>query len=123
MAEEIKRVGPPKATDLKGEEFTWTVQLSQAPSREWSKLFTEPSETTVMCHPKKLGMMHQALVFKAEEANLPVWIKHVDEWIGEANGALVEAEEREKQRKAEQLKQDEEKKRRIDEVNEKYRSL
>jgi hypothetical protein len=123
MAEEIKRAGPPKATDLKGEEFTWTVQLSQAPSREWSKLFTEPAETTGMCHPKKLGMMHQALVFKAEEANLPVWIQHVDKWIAEANGALVEQEEREKQRKAEQLKQDEEKKRRIDEVNEKYRSL
>ncbi len=123
MAEEIKRVGPPKATDLKGEEFTWTVQLSQPPSREWSKLFTEPAETTVMCHPKKLGMMHQALVFKAEEANLPVWIQHVDKWIAEANGALVEQEERDKERKAEQLKQDEEKKRRIDEVNEKYRSL
>jgi len=37
MAELVKRVGPPKATDLKGEEFTWTIQLSAAPSREWSR--------------------------------------------------------------------------------------
>ncbi|MEK7702277.1 MAG: hypothetical protein AAB418_09755 [candidate division NC10 bacterium] len=123
MAEEIKRVGPPKATDLKGEEFTWTVPLSQPPSRDWSRLFSEPAETSVLCHPKRLGMMHQALVFKCEEAHLPVWIQHVDKWIAGANRALVEAEDAEKRRKAEQLKQEEEKKRRIDAVNEKYEKL
>ena len=123
MAEEIKRLGPPKATDLRGDEFSWTVELSQPPSREWSRLFTEPAETTVMCHPKKLGIMHQALVFKAEEADLPPWVQHIDKWITGANEAMVETEEREKLRKAEQLKQDEEKKRRIEEVNEKFKSL
>jgi hypothetical protein len=123
MAEEIKRAGAPRATDLKGDEFTWTVPLSQPPTREWSKLFSEPAETTVMCHPKKLGMMHQALVFKCEEAHLPAWVQHIDKWIAGANKALADQEEREKQKKAEQLKQEEEKKRRIDEVNEKYRDL
>ena len=123
MAEVIKRSGPPKATDLKGEEFTWTVPLSLAPTREWSKLFSEPAETTVLCHPKKLGMMHQALVFKCEDANLAVWIQYIDKWIAGANGALVAAEEQEKKRKAEQLRQEEEKQRRIQEVNEKYKSL
>lgn len=123
MAEEIKRAGGPKATDLKGEEFTWTVPLSEPPSREWAKLFSEPGETTVMCHPKKLGMMHQALVFKCEEGNLPTWVQHIDKWIHGANHALAQQEERERQKKAEQLRLDEEKKRRIDEVNEKYRSL
>src|SRR2546425_2392540 len=71
MAEAIKRVGPPKATDLKGDEFTWTIQLSAAPSREWSRLFSEPVESTVLCHPRRLGMMHQALVFKSDEGHLP----------------------------------------------------
>ncbi len=123
MAEVIKRAGPPKATDLKGEEFTWTVPLTLAPTREWSKLFSEPAETTVLCHPKKLGMMHQALVFKCEDANLPVWMQYIDKWIAGANAALMEAEEQEKRRKAEQLKQEEEKQRRIQEVNEKYKSL
>ena len=123
MAEVIKRAGPPKATDLKGEEFTWTVPLSLPPSREWSKLFSEPAETTVLCHPKKLGMMHQALVFKCEDANLPVWMQYIDKWIAGANAALVAAEEADKKRKAEQLKQEEEKQRRIQEVNEKYKSL
>lgn len=123
MAEEIKRAGPPKATDMKGEEFTWTVPLSLAPTREWSKLFSEPAETTVLCQPKKLGMMHQALVFKCEDANLPVWLQHIDKWIAGANGALVAAEAQEKKRKTEQLKQEEEKQRRIQEVNEKYKSL
>ena len=123
MAEVIKRAGPPKATDLKGEEFTWSVPLSLAPTREWSKLFSEPAETTVLCQPKKLGMMHQALVFKCEDANLPVWMQYIDKWIAGANAALVEAEEQEKKRKAEQLRQEEEKQRRIQEVNEKYKSL
>ena len=123
MAEDIKRAGSPKATDLKGEEFTWTVPLTEPPSREWSKLFSEPAETTVMCHPKKLGMMHQALVFKCEEPNLPAWIQHIDKWIAGANQALAQQEEREKQKKAEQLRQDEEKKKRIDQVNEKFRGL
>ncbi len=123
MAEEIQRAGPPKATDLKGEEFTWTVPLSLAPTREWSKLFSEPAETTVLCHPKKLGMMHQALVFKCEDANLPMWMQYIDKWIAGANAALVAAEEAEKKRKAEQLRQEEEKQRRIQEVNEKYKSL
>ena len=123
MAEVIKRAGPPKATDLKGEEFTWSVPLSLAPTREWSKVFSEPAETTVLCHPKKLGMMHQALVFKCEDANLPVWMQYIDKWIAGANAALVAAEEADKKRKAEQLKQEEEKQRRIQEVNEKYKSL
>jgi hypothetical protein len=123
MAEVIKRAGPPKATDLKGEEFTWSVPLSMAPTREWSKVFSEPAETTVLCHPKKLGMMHQALVFKCEDANLPVWMQYIDKWIAGANAALVAAEAQEKKRKAEQLRQEEEKQRRIQEVNEKYKSL
>jgi len=123
MAEVIKRAGPPKATDLKGEEFTWSVPLSLAPTREWSKVFSEPAETTVLCHPKKLGMMHQALVFKCEDANLPVWMQYIDKWIAGANAALVAAEAQEKKRKAEQLRQEEEKQRRIQEVNEKYKGL
>ena len=123
MAEVIKRAGPPKATDLKGEEFTWSVPLSLAPTREWSKVFSEPAETTVLCHPKKLGMMHQALVFKCEDANLPVWMQYIDKWIAGANAAIMAAEEQEKKRKADQLRQEEEKQRRIQEVNEKYKGL
>ena len=123
MAETIKRAGPPKATDLKGEEFTWTVPLSEPPTRDWSRLFSEPAETTVLCHPRKVGMMHQALVFKCEEANLPVWIQHIDKWIAGANQALSDHEQREKQKKTEQLRQDEERKRRIDSANEKFKRL
>src|SRR2546422_7991711 len=99
MAELIKRVGPPKATDLKGDEFTWTIQLSAAPSREWSRLFSEPAESTVLCHPRRLGMMHQALVFKSDEGHLPTWVQYVDKWIGGANQGMAAQEEAERQRK------------------------
>ena len=123
MADNIKRVGPPRATDLKGNEFTWSVPLSQVPSKEWSRLFAEAKETTVMCHPKRLGMMHQALVFKCEEAHVPTWVQHIDKWIAEANRGVVEAEQAERHRKAEELRAEEDKQRRIREVNDKYKSL
>src|SRR5258705_11207579 len=98
MAEVIKRVGPPKATDLKGDEFTWTIQLSVAPSREWSRLFSEPAESTVLCHPRRLGMMHQALVFKSDERHLPTWVQNVDNWIGAAKKGMGEEGEAERQK-------------------------
>ncbi len=123
MAEEIKRAGPARATDLRGNEFTWVVQLNLVPSREWIRFFSEPAEATVMCHPKRTGLMHQALVFKCEEAHLTAWVQSIDKWIAGANRALLEAEQAEKRRKAEQLRQEEEKKRRIDAANEKYKSL
>ena len=123
MAEEIKRAGPPKATDLKGEEFTWSIQLSAAPSREWSKLFSEPAESTVLCHPRRLGMMHQALVFKSDESHLSTWIQYVDKWIAGANRSLLEMEEAERQKKAKALVEEEERQRRIREVNEKAKNL
>ena len=123
MAEEIKRGGPPKATDLKGEEFTWTVPLTEPPTREWSKLFSEPAESTVLCHPRRLGMMHQALVFKSDEGHLPTWVQYIDKWIGGANKGMEAQEEAEKQRKAKALTEEEEKQRRIREVNEKIKSL
>ena len=123
MAEEIRRVGPPRATDLKGEEFTWSIQLSAAPSREWSKLFSEPAESTVLCHPRRLGMMHQALVFKSDESHLSTWIQYVDKWIAGANRSLLEMEEAERQRKAKALAEEEERQRRIREVNEKVKNL
>jgi len=119
----IKRVGPPKATDLKGDEFTWTIQLSAAPSREWSRLFTEPAESTVLCHPRRLGMMHQALVFKSDEGHLPTWVQYIDKWIGGANRGMEEQEEAEKQKKAKALAEEEDKQRRIREVNEKIKNL
>jgi hypothetical protein len=123
MAEEIRRVGPPKATDLKGDEFTWTIQLSAAPSRDWSKVFSEPAESTVLCHPRRLGMMHQSLVFKSDESHLPTWVQYVDKWIAGANKNLLEQEEAEKQRKAKALAEEEERQRRIREVNEKVKNL
>ena len=123
MAEEIKRMGPPKATDLKGEEFTWSIQLSAAPSREWSKLFSEPAESTVLCHPRRLGMMHQALVFKSDESHLSTWIQYVDKWIAGANRSLLEMEEPERQKKAKALAEEEERQRRIREEEERQRRI
>src|SRR5213083_1610640 len=108
MAEEIKRVGPPKATDLKGDEFTWSIQLSGAPSREWSQLFSEPAESTVLCHPRRLGMMHQALVFKSDEGHLPTWVQYIDRWIGGANKSMEDQKEAEKRRIAKALLEEEE---------------
>jgi len=123
MAEEINRVGSPKANDLKGEEFTWSVPLSAPPSGEWRKLFSEPAEATATYHPRRLGMMHQALVFKCEEAQLPTWIAHIDRWIAGANAGLAAHEEAEKRQRAEHLRQEEEKQRRIQAVNEKFKTL
>jgi hypothetical protein len=125
MAEEIKRNGSPKATDLKGEEFTFTVTLSEPPSKEWSRLFgdPDPAETTPLCSPKRVGMMHQAIVFKSEEANVAAWVQHLDRWIARANRALAEQEVAEKKRKAEELRLQEDKQKRIQEVNERFKDL
>jgi hypothetical protein len=123
MAEEIRRVGPPKAIDLKGDEFSWTIQLSAAPSREWTKFFSEPAESTVLCHPRRLGIMHQSLTFKSDESHLPTWMQYVDKWIAGANKGLLELEEAEKQKKAKALAEEEERQRRIREVNEKVKNL
>jgi hypothetical protein len=123
MAELIKRVGPPKATDLKGDEFTWQIQLSVAPSREWSRLFSEPAESTVLCHPRRLGMMHQALVFKSDEGHLTTWVQYIDKWIVGANKGMEEQEEAERQRKMQALAEEEARQKRIREVNDKFRSL
>src|SRR2546428_4825531 len=123
MAEVLRRAGPPKAADLKGEEFTWTIQLSAAPSREWSRLFSEPAESTVLCHPRRLGMMHQALVFKSDEGHLTTWVQYIDKWIGGANKGMQEQEEAERQRKTKALAEEEERQKRIREVNEKVKNL
>jgi carbonic anhydrase len=123
VAETIKRVGPPKATDLKGEEFTWSIALNQVPSKEWAKLFAESNETTAICHPKRLGMMHQALVFKCEEAHVPTWVQYIDKWIAAANHALTEHEQAEKRRKADEARTEEDRLRRIRQANEKFKSL
>src|SRR6058998_3418344 len=108
MAGNVKRVGPPKATDLKGNEFTWSVPLNQVPSKEWSRFFAEPKETTAMCHPKRLGMMQQA--------HVSTCVQSIDKWIAEANRSVVEAEQAEKHRKAEELRVEEDKQRRIKEA-------
>src|SRR5262249_55021263 len=123
MAELIKRVGPPKATDLKGDEFTWTIQLSAAPSREWSRIFSEPADSTVLCHPRRLGIMHQAIVFKADEGHLPTWVQYIDKWIGGAKRGRAEQEEAERQRKARALAEEEDGQGRMGEVNEKVKNL
>jgi hypothetical protein len=123
MAETIKRIGPPRATDLRGEEFTWSVALNQVPSKEWSRLFAEPKEATAVCHPKRLGMMHQALVFKCEEAYVQTWVQHIDKWIAETNQNVIEQEQTEKRRKAEQLRTEEDKQRRLHQANEKFKNL
>src|SRR3989441_9793685 len=101
MAGDVNRVGPAKATGRKGNEFTWAVTLNQVPSKEWSRFFAEPKETTAMCHPKRLGMMQQALVFKCEEAHVSTWVQSIDKWIAEANRSVVEAEPAAKHRAAE----------------------
>jgi hypothetical protein len=123
MAEVIKRVGPPRATDLKGDEFTWTIQLNATPSREWSRYFSEPAESTVLCHPRRLGMMHQALIFKSDEGHLPMWVQYIDKWITASNKGMEAQEDAERQQKAKALAEEEDKQRRIREVNEKIKHL
>src|SRR5207245_10911031 len=104
MAGNVKRVGPPKATDLKGNEFTWSVPLNQVPSKEWSRFFAEPKETTAMCHPKRLGMMQQALVFKCAEAHVSTWVQSIDTRIADANPSGAQAAQGEKHRKDEEAR-------------------
>src|SRR5207247_10370165 len=103
MAGNVKRVGPPKATDLKGNEFTWSVPLNQVPSKEWSRFFAEPKETTAMCHPKRPGMVRQPHVFKCEAAEVSTWVQSIDKWIADANRSVVEAGQAEKHGKDEDL--------------------
>src|SRR3989338_3591517 len=123
MAEEIKRNGSPKATDLKGEEFTFTVTLSEPPSKEWSRLFGDPdhAETTPLCSPKRVGMMHQAIVFKSEEANVAERDQHLDRREARASRGRAEQEVAEKKRKATELRLQEEKQKRIQEANERFK--
>jgi len=64
-------------------------------------------------------------VFKSDEGHLPTWVRvqYIDKWIGGANKGMEEQEEAEKQRKAKALAEEEDKQRRIREVNEKIKNL
>ncbi len=68
-------------------------------------------------------MMHQALVFKSDEGHLPTWMQYIDKWIVGANKGMEEQEEAEKQRKVKALAEEEDRQKRIREINEKVKNL
>jgi hypothetical protein len=93
MAGQIQRTaGPQPLHEGTNGEFTWTIPVSAVPSVEWMKLFNMPREPDEVCMPSRVDVRDRGLVFVATEARVPLWIRHIDQWIATANEGVAEAE-------------------------------
>jgi hypothetical protein len=95
MAAQIQRTsGPHPLRELPDGEFSWTVPLDGAPSREWIALFNTPGEAEGACMPSRVEFRDRGIVFTAAEERIKEWIQHIDQWIATANDGIAVAEAR-----------------------------
>lgn len=114
--------GPQPLQERPNGEFTWTMPLSGAPSREWVMLFNTQGESASACMPSRVEFRDRGLVFTAAEERIKEWIRHIDEWIATANEGVAVAEvQRSLARERQERGVDEAKQRVLD--ADKYRSL
>ncbi len=125
MAEQIRRVGPPQATGVENDIFTWRVPLSENPPTAWAAFFGSARESTSVCQPGGVVITtrDQTLVFKSEKAHVREWIQHIDKWIEAANAATIKQEEEVKRQRTVAQDRAHERERRLREANEEFKNL
>jgi hypothetical protein len=123
MAAQIQRTGGPHPLQERPNgEFSWTIPLDGAPSREWIALFNTPEEPEGACMPSRVEFRDRGIVFTAAEDRIQEWIRHIDQWIATANGRIeVEKARRSLARERQERGADEARQRVVD--ADKYRNL
>lgn len=119
---EIKRIGPPTARDVKGRVVTWTAPLNAMPDKEWRQFFAQTRDTTITCSPKHVHMYQSMLVFESAEEDVASWISFVDKWVAAANARYGEWETGQ-QRARESVGPGSDRERKLLELNEKFKNL
>jgi hypothetical protein len=122
MAEPVQRTAGPQPVGEQKGEFSWTIPLSAAPSREWLKFFNTPSESAAIYMPSLVTVRDRAMVFACSEERIKDWVTAIDQWIATANERVAAAEARRGQTHEHQQRSAEETKRRLTDAD-KYRSL
>ena len=82
---DIMRTGPPIPIAVRGSEYELNVTLNATPSPEWRRVFQAPEEWSEPCHPSRITVKGQMLIFTSEEARVRVWMEQIDKWIAAAN--------------------------------------
>ena len=122
MAAHIQRTAGPQPVGEQNGEFSWTIPLSAAPSREWLKFFNTPLEAGGTCMPSLVNIRDRAMVFTASEERIKDWVQSIDQWIATANESVAAAEQKRWETHERQQSGAEETKRRLTEAD-KYRGL
>jgi hypothetical protein len=123
MAAQIQRTsGPQPLSERPDGEFTWTIPLSGAPSREWIALFNTQGESASACMPSRVEFRDRGIVFTAAEERIKEWIRHIDQWIAVANEGIADAEARRSLARERQERGVDEAKQRVTDAD-KYRGL
>ena len=92
MVMPIQRATGPQPTGEQKGEFSWTIPLNAAPSREWLKFFNTPSELAGVCMPSLVSFHQRDMVFAAREDQIKAWVQSIDQWIATANERAAAAE-------------------------------
>ena len=87
---DIMRTGPPIPIAVRGSEYELNVTLNATPSPEWRRVFQAPDEWSEPCHPSRITVKGQMLIFTSEEARVKVWMEQIDKWIAAANRKRAE---------------------------------
>ena len=82
---DIMRTGPPIPIAVRGSEYELNVTLNATPSPEWRRVFQAPDEWSEPCHPSRITVKGQTMIFTSEEARVKVWMEQIDKWIAAAN--------------------------------------
>ena len=89
--EEIKRIGPPTAINVRGSEYDLSVPLNATPSRAWRQTFQAPHDWKEPFHPSRITMTYRALHFTSEDCRVHLWVALIDKWIASANELYAQA--------------------------------
>jgi hypothetical protein len=119
---EIKRTGPPKASDVMGRIVTWTLPLNAMPDKEWRQFFLQTKDTTITCTPKHVHMYQGLMVFESAEEDVTTWMSFIDKWVASANARHAEWQAG-RQPAASGPGQGADRDRRLLELNEKFKNL
>jgi hypothetical protein len=82
---DIMRTGPPIPIAVRGSQYELSVTLNAPPSPEWRRVFQAPDEWSEPCHPSRITVKGQTMIFTSEEARVKVWMEQIDKWIAAAN--------------------------------------
>jgi hypothetical protein len=122
MTAQIQRTMGPQPVKEHHGEFTWSIPLSAAPSREWLKFFNTPPDLGSVCMPSLVTIRDREMTFVSGEDRIKDWVQSIDQWIAIANASVADAEQRRGQAREREQRGVEETRQRVTDAD-KYRNL